>query len=344
MIIGIIFIFFILLFSIPFIPTFVEIMRKEDSDPLYIPMSYIRDPRYFAKSFKQILEQATNGFTLGHGMHDVKLSKEESLEILPSINIDDVTEIDHLLLVKGNLVSSRNVKINKEVYVTHDVSIGPNNLIQALCAEGSINLAQGVRFRRWLDAKDDICIAKNCNLGISVTSAKTIHLGEDCVFRRLFGRPITTGNSIFDFENSIERSCPQNQLFTTQMTFVRKKDRSVPPETIEDRNIVFTKDVQIGRGSIFRGNLKTYGRIALDEDVIVNGNILADGDIIIGRNAIITGNIFSQASIYISEGSLISQPHKIKSIIAKKAVHIENDVTIYGYVATEGKGTTGQER
>ena len=344
MIIGIIFISFILLFILPFIPTFVEIIRKADTDPLYIPMSYIRNPRYFAESFKHILGQATNGFTLGQGMHNVKLSKEESLEIRPSININDATGINHLILVQGDLVSGRGVKINKEAYITGDVSIGPDNLIQALFAEGRVNLAQGVRFWRWLDAKDDIFTAEDCNLGISATSIKKIHLGENCVFRRLFGQPITTGNSKINFENIIDTTCPNEQLFIAQMDFVRKKDDSVPPKTVENENVVFTKDVQIGHGSIFRGNLKGYGRIVLEEDVTVNGNILADGDIIIGRNAVISGNIFSQASIYISEGALISRPHKIKSIIAKKAVHIENDVTIYGYVATEGKGTTGRER
>jgi hypothetical protein len=45
-------------------------------------------------------------------------------------------------------------------------------------------------------------------------------------------------------------------------------------------------------------------------------------------------------SIYISSQSVVSQPNKIKSVIGKKSITIEKNVTIYGYVATEGTGRT----
>ena len=47
-------------------------------------MNYIKDPRYFGKSFKQLLHQATDGFTAAPGIRDVQLSKKESLEITGS--------------------------------------------------------------------------------------------------------------------------------------------------------------------------------------------------------------------------------------------------------------------
>lgn len=340
MTIWIIFIFLILLFFLPFIPGFVELVKKEDADPLPISMGYIRNPRYFAKSFKQILERATEGFSLGHGIHNVKLSKEETLEITASLNIDDSREIDHLLYIQGNLVSGRDVKINKEVYITGEAWIGPGNIIQALSAEGSVKIGHGTRFYRWLDAKDDMSIKGNCNLGISATSGGKLHLHGNCIFRRLFGRPISTGDSLLSSSDKIATFPPPVKPLSDQLEFIRKNDPKVPPKTIEKSNIVFARDVQIGHHTIIRGDIKAYGKIVLEEDVTIFGNVLADGDIIIGKNAKIMGHLFSQTSIFISEGSFISHPDKIKSIIAKKAIHIDNNVTIYGYVTTEGRGTT----
>lgn len=344
MIISIIIISFLLLFLLPFIPGLIEIAKKEDAEPLPIAMDYIRHPRYFAKSFKQMLEQATNGFTLGHGIHKVKLSKEETLEIHPSLVIRDTEEINHLLYIQGNLVSGSDVHLNKEVHSTDNALIGRNNIIQALSTDGDAQISDGVRFRRWLDAEGDIIIKENCNLGISASSAKIIYLTDNCVFRRLFGRPIITGNPMATCKTPVEISRLPVILLRSISTFKRKKDKMIPPETIEHSNVVFINDVQIGHGSIFRGNIKSYGRIILESDVTVCGNIISDGDIIIGRNSKIGGHVFSQTSIHISEGSCISRPDKIKSIIAKKAIHIENQVIIYGYVTTEGIGSTGQKK
>jgi len=105
------------------------------------------------------------------------------------------------------------------------------------------------------------------------------------------------------------------------------------------KNIIFPQDVQIGYGSIFRGNMKSYGKLVLEHNVTVDGNVFADGDIIIGRGAIITGHVFSQKTVYISDGTVISCPDTIKSVIGKKSVRIEENVTIYVYVATEGEGS-----
>ena len=128
------------------------------------------------------------------------------------------------------------------------------------------------------------------------------------------------------------------ELLSPELSFVRIKDRTIPPGTIMGKNIVFPQDVQIGYGSILRGNIKSYGKLVLEDNVMIDGNLFADGDIIIGRGAIISGNVFSQKTVHISGGTVISRPDTIKSVIGKKSVRIEENVTIYGYVTTEGEG------
>lgn len=331
-------ILFIILFLLPFLPGILELIRKEDAEPLFISMDYIRNPRYFGKSFKRLIHRATAGFTMSPGMREVKLSKDEKVELTHSLNVPADKEINHMLYVIGKFVSGNNVKFNKEVYVIEDAIIGANNLIQAFAGDGNIKVEEGVLFRRWLDTEGDIVIDENCNLGISASSSSKLCVAQNCVFRRLFGMPIATGqNWISAIVDSIE-TAPLMDSVHTRSSFIRILDKTVPPDTILSDNVIFPQTVTIGKGSSFKGSVKSYGSITLEEGVTIAGNIFSDGDILIGRNVKIGGHVFSQMSIHISGQTVISNPDKIKSVIGKKSVNIEEDVIIYGYVATEGEG------
>jgi predicted acyltransferase (DUF342 family) len=245
-----------------------------------------------------------------------------------------------MLYVIGKFVSGSNVKFNKEVYVIEDAVIGANNLIQAFAGDGNIKVEEGVQFRRWIDTEGDVVIDEKCNLGISASSSSKLCIAGNCLFRRLFGMPIATGqNWINTIADSIETT-PHIDSIHTRSSFIRRKDRDVPPETKFEDNVVFVNDVKIGRGCLFKGSIKSYGKLSLEEGVTICGNIFTDGDIFIGRNTRISGHVFSQMSIYISGQTVISNPDKIKSVIGKKTIDIEEGVIIYGYVATEGEGRT----
>jgi len=333
-------ILFILLFFLPFLPGILELIRKEDAEPLFISMDYIRNPRYFGKAFKRLIHRATAGFTLSPGMRDVKLSKDEKVELTHSLNVPADKEINHMLYVIGKFISGSNVQFNKEVYVIEDAVIGTNNIIQAFAGDGNVKVEEGVRFRRWLDTEGDIVIDGKCDLGISASSSSKLCIARNCLFRRLFGMPIAAGQDwMTAIIDSIETT-PFTESVHTRSSFIRRKDRDVQPGTVFEDNVVFINDIKIGKGCTFKGSIKCYGKLMLEDNVIIYGNVFTDGDIVIGRNARIGGHVFSQMSIYISGQTVISSPEKLKSVIGKKSVNIEEGVIIYGYVATEGEGKT----
>ncbi len=333
-------ILFTCLFLLPFLPGIIELFRKEDAEPLFIAMEYIRNPRYFGKSFKRLIHRATAGFTLSPGMREVRLSKDETVELTHSLNVTADKEINHMLYVIGKFVSGNNVQFNKEVYVIEDAVIGTNNIIQAFAGDGNVKVEEGVRFRRWLDTEGDIVIDGKCDLGISASSSSKLCVARNCLFRRLFGMPIATGhNWITAIIDSIETT-PFTESVHTRSSFIRRKDRDVKPETVFEDNVVFINDVKIGRGSLFKGSIKCYGKLILEDNIKIYGNVFTDGDIYIGSNARISGHVFSQMSIHISGQTVISCPEKIKSVIGKKSIDIEEGIIIYGYVATEGDGKT----
>jgi predicted acyltransferase (DUF342 family) len=334
------FLLFIFLFLLPFLPGILELYRKEDAEPLFISMDYMRNPRYFGKSFKKLIHRATAGFTLSPGMREIHLSKPETVELAHSFKVSGNREITHMLYVIGELVSDRNVQFNKEVYSTDNTIIGPNNIVRALASDLDITVSEGVQFQRWLDAEGDIEVGANCNLGISASAGNKLSMGENCIFRRLFAMPITTGHNNMASDDRSELSAISNELLPSGLSFIRKKDSLVPPGTIIDNNVVFPQDVLIGQGATIRGHVKSYGQIVIEPGVTIDGNVFADGDIFVGQDVRIRGHLFSQMSIHISKQTVISLPDKIKSVIGKKSISIEKDVTIYGYLATEGEGKT----
>ena len=336
MIIAIVFLLFLLFLLLPFLPGALELSKKEDADPLYIAMDYIRSPRYFSQSFKELLQPAlkeTNGET---GFHEIVLSKKETLEICRSMDIPDEKEIHHLLYVDGDLISGDRVLLDHEVYITHNGVFGRDNVIQALAAEGRVTLGQKTELRRWLDAEGDVHVGEQCNLGINISSGGSIFLGKNCVFRRVFAIPIITGNR--EIPDSLELSIASKETPGQESSFIRQKSQNVPKGSILRNNLVFTRKVTIGSGTLIQGNVKAYDEIVLEENVTIDGNIFADASIFIGPDARITGNVFSQKSVHISKGTIISNPLNIKSVIGKKAVNIEPNVLIYGFISTEGNG------
>ncbi len=339
MAIIVVFALLLLMFIIPFLPGIIEYYRKTDADPLFVAIGYSKDPRYFSTSFKHILANSIEGLKQGQSTVNVKLSKRETIEITADRIIPSGNEIDHLLYIKGDLTSGNHVKLMMDVFATGNVSLGTDNIVQVLAAEGNVNMAKGVSFKRWVDADGKLDISANCDLGISATSGNLLRIAGNCRFRRLYAMPIVSGiinePLIGDYENIF----PANKMIM-DISFAREKKTIIEANTEINQNMIFIKSVEIRNDCIFRGAIKSYGSFNILENVTICGNVFADGDIRLGNGTVVLGNIFSQGSIFLASGARVGRPNIIKSVIGKKNVTIEKDVIIYGYVATEGVGLT----
>jgi predicted acyltransferase (DUF342 family) len=332
----VVFILLILMFVFPFMPGIIEYYRKTDAEPLFIPFDYSKDPRYFSTSFKRLLANSIDGLKT-NDIVDITLSRKEKIEITADRIISSGNEIDHLLYIKGDLTSGKEVKLNMDVYVTGNASLGVDNVVQVLAVDGNITLGQGVNFNRWADAEGTFDISPNCDLGISATCGQTLRIAENCVFRRLYAMPIVSDGISEPSVNDYTCFTPVTQS-PADNSFIREDKGVVEPDTEMNKNIVFEKSVEIGHNCIIIGNIKSYGDFDIKENVTIQGNVFADGNIRLGSGTIVLGNVFSQGSIYLDTGVKISRPNVIKSVIGKRAVTIGKGVIIYGFVATEGKG------
>ncbi len=172
-----------ILFLLPFVPGAREIKRKDDAAPLFINMKYRKDPRYFAVSFRKLMLQSIADMPAG--LHSVILSKQEMIQISDDTRNIAGTVTENVLYIRNNLASANDVTFKKEVYALGNASIGESNHLQALACDGDLQVRKGTHFLRWLDAKGNMKIDDDCDLGISATCLGELAIASKCKFTRL---------------------------------------------------------------------------------------------------------------------------------------------------------------
>lgn len=342
---------FLVLLLIPFIMGVIELYKPQDASPLFIQMDRSKDPRYFGRSFKFILENAIKYEDINPGMKEVKLSKKETLEITDNKKIHAGEEGRHVYYVRGDLVAFPKAQFVKEIYVTGNAAIGSESMVRALACAGKVFIAEKANIIRWVDAEHDIDVCRGGNLGVSISSGGTIRVSGQCKFKRLYGLPIITVDDIqlitdpgseHEVAETPERGSREDghiENIADTAWIVHRKHTVIPKSTRIHQDFIARKDLRIKRACVMEGNIRTYGNLIIGEDVNVSGNVFVEGDVDIGEGSVIQGSLFSQGSALIRKGVRIGEQGKIKSVIVRKGITLCQDVKIYGYVLTDGTGT-----
>ncbi|MEM2960755.1 MAG: hypothetical protein QXU67_04035, partial [Candidatus Bathyarchaeia archaeon] len=343
--VAILFIFVGMLF-IPFIPSILEIRNPKEDEPLAITMDYTKDPRYFGRSFRRRLSVIPALEEFEEGIKTVRLSKEEIIEIKRAQTIFSGESINHIFYVIGDAFSDNNITFKKEIYVRGKLTIGENNTLRAIACDGDVFLGANTKIIRWLDAEGSIETMNNCDLGISCTCEKALIVDKNCSFNRLYGKPIVTynykeaGPELIDKEATYVKAETPDIVRTIEDTaLIREGNMTIEPFTTLVKDIVVKGNLYIKRGAAVKASMKVYGETFIESGAQIYGDIFSEGPVKVGEDAVILGDVFSQSAVYIEKGARIGKNGTIKSVIGKKEVRLAENVCIFGYVLTEGKGT-----
>ena len=330
---------------VPFVPAARELFFPRDEKELYIRMDYTKDPRYFGKSFRRIINRVLkveDDFIEGKRWVQMPLGGDEFVILTRSRIIDADEEFSDILYVVGDMRSARGVRFKSEVYVIGRADIGPNNTIRAIACDRALSLGSGSRIIRWLDAEQEVEIESGCDLGVNCSTEGVLKLAKNCRFLRLFGKPVMTYNYIeMDYYSDtvrLERRLPEVVSTIDDIAMFVKGKITLPPYMRVDRDMIVKGDLATKEEVIIGGSLTVYGKTVIGENSYVYGNIFSEGPVEINRGAVILGNIFSQSEVLIKEGVRVGKPDVIKSVVGKKAITLGANVGIYGYILTEGKG------
>lgn len=324
-----------LLFSFlwPFMGGWREMRLREDPLPLFINFDYLKEPRYFSVSFRNLFKGDFDKSDLASGIHEIKLSKTEKVEVFEGGALRNRDEVKDLFYVKNNLSTDSGVVFDKEIYVKGNTVIGRENYVRALASDGEVMLATGTVISRWVDAEDKVMAEDDCDLGISVTSGKEVSIGRGCKFKRLYGNPVNTGGDRSKLENLLSQEYPVYDCVEDSTNI-----KEIKENTVNDFSIITVHALQIGSNSVINGHIKCFKGVVIGDNVLVTGNLFSEGDVKLGSNCTVLGSIFSQDRVTLSPYTTIGQPGKIKSVIGSRSVVLSNDVTVYGYVSTDGEG------
>ncbi len=335
--------------ALPFVPAAAELFRPKDDKRLYINKDYVKDPRYFGRSFRRILKRAIGTDVPPNGTRRVKLSKEEEVESSDNKNIPPEQSLDKVQYIAGELVTGRGVEFKNDLYVRGRASIGENSLLRTMACDSDVLLKKGTRLVRWLDAEGSITVEDGCNLGISASCEGTLALGKGCEFKRLFGKPVVTYGYVERESKSRAKRMPQkeppapNKVKTVEdvATLVKGNTRLSSSYYKGKRiwNLIVKGDLIVEDGAVLDCSASVYGRLTVGKGAVVRGNLFCEGDVEIKEGAAVHGDIFSQGEVRIERGVRIGEAGRVKSIIGKSAVRLAGDVCIHGYVLTEGRGT-----
>jgi predicted acyltransferase (DUF342 family) len=320
---------------IPFFPGFIELFRPKDEKPLVLNMNFSKDYKYFGKSFQKILE---NGLGAKHitepGEYTLMLSKPERVRVVERGGGNDQKAIDEILYVLADFTSGSDAEFRKEIYVRGSCKIGDRNTLRALYCEGDLVIGEGTAVIRWVDGDRDIEIKEGCRLGVSVASTKRLVVARHCSFSRMFGLPILT------YRAKLPEILPEIRVKNISDTtmVITKEEIILPPRTNISNDIVTHQRIVFRGKSFAKANIKSYRDIVIEEGSRVEGNLFSERNVVIKAGCTITGNIFSQGQVKIGNAVQVGQEGQIKSVIAKKGVLVEGNVTLYGYIMTEGEG------
>lgn len=329
------FVLFCITFSLMLFPVLLGYYSRkaQRQEPLLIKSDNVKDPRYFSKSFRRMVETSLKDHP---GEETLHLSKDERLLYADQQTFKPDQQIDLIVLaMNAPLNVPAGCKFSKEIYSAHDVQIGANTQIRALAGLNDITLACGVELLRWVDAESELDIGRYCHLGINASAGRRLRIGTSCSFQRLYAPEIVIGKNIGVTVGSPVGTMPKKQEVSAKLIHI---DRVSSNETIAG-SIIADSNLVLDENCVIHGSIHAGKRLHIRRGAYISGNVISDGDILIEENVSIEGDVFAQGCILVGYQCRIGSEGRIKSIVARKHVSLTEESIIFGYVGTEARGS-----
>lgn len=311
---------------------------RRKSEPIFIQQSNTRDPRYFAVSFKKIIDKAWESYD-GSGI--LKMSKNEEVIEVDKIELlaNEVCK-SFVYAENNNFMPNEGITFDKEIFARSNARLEKIPLIRAIACMKELVLGDGTHVIRWADAEGTLIAHNNCDLGFSTTSATKLLIGKNCLFRRLYAPEIWLGRNDDELDIGQNINIPGEVIVSSEIIRSIKyvDDEIVNDKGILSNTIITEHDITVLGNYVVQGHISSHKDIKICSNAVVHGNIFAEGNIFIGSNAVVLGTIFTQENIYVDDGVVIGQPHKIKSVVARGNIEFGSNCKVYGYIGSERTG------
>lgn len=327
---------FLLLAFLPFLPGLIELRRRINGILQHVDAEYVKDPRYFDRSFVRIITRAV-GAEPAIGQHRVRLSgRPEVVTATGPLNVEDDGIQDTLLYVSGDVLAGRNAAFTREAYVRGSLRAGPAGMFKAVAATGDLTFGPRSEIMRWAGTDGAVTVGDDSNLGRRISCNGTLELGRRSTFKYLSGNPVMTRLS----GESVPAPAAFAGAIDNGTLYLGSQHVSIPPGSVISNDIVVKSGLTINARCTINGTLKVHGDLMLGAETAINGNIFCEGDLRIGEGCRVSGAVFCLHTVLVGAGTVVGASGSYRSLIARRRIELAPGVTVYGQIMTEGEGKT----
>jgi acyl-[acyl carrier protein]--UDP-N-acetylglucosamine O-acyltransferase len=315
---------FVLILALPAVPSMFEVHKPKDDGRLHIMEQYVRDPRFFGRSFRHKLAPfVTEARGNSYGRAELQMRTDEQVRWSPDLKIPALERLRGIgvgeRVVVGHGAGIRDAYALEHLDVEHDV------VARTLTSDATMHIGSTVQVLRWIDADGDIDVDSDSDLGLSASGGARVTLGERVRFERVWGAPVASHTS-------------HREPFKLHQA---AKETVVDADKIGNHHsLVLYGPVRVAAGTTIPAHLKVHGPVVIEPGVHIGGNLISRGDVTLAEEVTIGGHIFAEGDIRLGPRSRVSRETVAKTVYATGAVLIANDVEVFGWVVSENGGHT----
>jgi carbonic anhydrase/acetyltransferase-like protein (isoleucine patch superfamily) len=308
---------------IPAIPTIREVVRPRDRGRLRIPENYVRDPRWFGRSYREKLAPfvaAARGGAIYSA--DLHLRTDEETRWSPDMTIPPRERV-HGIAVGERIHVGRGAGI-RDAYALEFLEVDEDVEARTLTSDGELRIGAAVSILRWIDADGEIVVAPDGDLGVSASGGGRVTLADRVTFERVWGKPVASRTAA---------AAPFALADSEGVTNVGQAE-------IEAGVPIFHGSIRIVRNTQVPFHIKVHGSLAVEPGVRIAGNAIVRGDVTFASDVTVDGHVFSEGDIRLGPRCRVGRPGGVKTVYAAGRVMIANDVEVEGWVVAESRGQT----
>lgn len=331
---------FVCMFSMPLLVAVLH-FRMRKGQILKIRQDYVKNARYFGRSFSSLVEKALP--EMKNGM--IMLSRQEKVLETDGNQEFVQPEIEDLVIARNTIFCPQqgDLHFQKEIYSEKDALFVKENIrLRAVYSKKRLLFGNKIRLLRWADAEHAVVVYDECDLGERVSSGEQLVIGFGNIFHSLYAPVIRLGQCPEEPDRFMEGRDPR--IFRMPVTNSYEYNRHYIDDDMVTESgtvpytIISRGDIKVIEDIILQGDIHSDGAVRIMENASVLGNIFAENDILLEKNATVLGNIFTQGNIIFEEGASAGQPNKITSVVARGTITFYGSNYVYGYVVSEGGG------
>ena len=297
-------ILFAALFAIPLLPGLREVRRPRDDGRLEIPDGYTREPRYFGRAGRASVAE--------------RLADAPAVPVRIAAGAREGGDV----LGRGDVTVGDGARV-ANVFAGGDLTCGIGSIARAACSDGDATFAANCTIARWVDAAGDLRVGRGSDLGVSAAAGKTVALGPNVRFGRVYGSPVAVAP---DAES--DDSAPVDGARTI--------GANAAPIDIIERG-----DLTVAPGAIVTGSIKAYGSIVVGANARVTGNVVSRADVILCDGAAVDGHVFAEDYVRTGRDARVGTAALQKTAFAGREIRLGGGTTVHGWIVCDGLGVTG---